>query len=166
MTSWKRAFLKKADFLIGREQKILKNTRINANQEIPLLGAFINFWRHSLFVLITLLLMQRNTQFSYSLSSANRSDSVSETFILSIHHSYNSYIIFFTEMDCLTIKVIKMVHLKTKNLVRDQAGLYQILLKVRQMLYCQQCHWQVLMWIMKAIKWSTWIKWSNDRRIH
>ena len=33
-----------------------KITRINANLEIPLLGGLINFWRHSVFVLITLLL--------------------------------------------------------------------------------------------------------------
>ena len=31
-----------------------KNTRINANLEIPLLGGLINFWRLSHFVLITL----------------------------------------------------------------------------------------------------------------
>ena len=32
-----------------------KITRINANLEIPLLGGSTNFWRHSRFLLITLL---------------------------------------------------------------------------------------------------------------
>ena len=55
MTLRKRGILENGEFLIGREQKIAKNTRINANLEIPLLGGSTNFWQHSRFLLITLL---------------------------------------------------------------------------------------------------------------